>query len=115
MIAHIVLFKPHQSLEREQRRSILDAVITAVKRCPTVRSCRIGRRVVHGVAGYEQAMREDYQYALILEFDDVQGLTDYLLHPEHEQLGAFFSDAAAASLAYDYELLPLEGADLAVQ
>jgi hypothetical protein len=113
MIAHIVLFKPPESLAVEQRRLILDAVVASLARCPTVRACRIGRRVVHGLAGYEQAMREDYQYALILEFDDVPGLTAYLAHPEHDKLGGFFSNAAA-SLAYDYEFLPLDSAPRAV-
>jgi len=110
VIAHIVLFKPRDSLGTEQRRAILDGVLAGVKRCPTVRACRIGRRVLHGLPGYEQAMREDYQYVLILEFETVQGLTDYLAHPEHARLAACFSTASAAALAYDYELVPLEAA-----
>jgi hypothetical protein len=115
MIAHIVLFKAHETLTIEQRRSILDAVVAAVKRCPTVRQSRIGRRVRHGMAGYEQAMREDYQFALVLEFDDLQGLKDYLTHPEHEKLGGVFASASSASLAYDYDLVPLERAHLALE
>jgi stress responsive alpha/beta barrel protein len=114
MITHIVLFKAHETLTLEQKRSILEAVVAAVKRCPSVRECRIGRRVRHGVPGYEQAMREDYQFALVLEFDDLQGLKDYLAHPEHEKLGGFFATASSASLAYDYELVPLERAHLAL-
>jgi Stress responsive A/B Barrel Domain len=115
MIAHIVLFKAHESLTMEQKRAILDSVVAAVKRCPTVRGCRIGRRVRHGMAGYEQAMREDYQFALVLDFDDLQGLKDYLAHPEHEKLAGFFASAASASLAYDYEFVPVERAHLALE
>ena len=115
MIAHMVLFKAHESLTLEQKRSILEAVVAAVQRCPSVRACRIGRRVRHGMPGYEQAMREDYQFALVLEFDDLQGLKDYLAHPEHEKLGGFFASAASASLAYDYEFVPLERAGLALE
>lgn len=104
MITHIVLFKPQGSLTTQQRRSILDTVTASAARCPSVRACRIGRRVLHGLPGYEQAMREDYEYTLILEFDDVEGLRAYLTHPEHVRLGGFFTSAAAASLAYDYDL-----------
>ena len=112
MITHVVLFKPHESLSDERKRSILEAVVTTVGQCPTVRSCRIGRRVLHGRPGYEQAMREDYQFALLIDFDDLDGLVAYLAHPGHAKLGGFFAHAASASLAYDYEVVPLEQARL---
>jgi hypothetical protein len=110
MITHIVLFKPHESLTDEQKQSILDAVVATVGQCPTVRSCRIGRRVLLGRPGYEQEMREDYQFALLIDFDDLDGLAAYLTHPGHARLGGFFTNAASASLAYDYEVVPLEQA-----
>jgi hypothetical protein len=111
MIAHVVLFKPQASLSGEQKRQVLDAVKSAVASCPTVRACRIGRRIRHGLPGYEQGMREDYEYALMLEFDDVQGLREYLTHPTHNRIGAFFTSAASTALAYDYDLQDLGAAD----
>jgi Stress responsive A/B Barrel Domain len=111
MIAHIVLFKPLVSLSPEQRQVVLGAVKTAVTRCPSVRSCRAGRRVKHGLPGYEQTMRDDYEYVLMLEFDDVAGLREYLTHPEHSRIGGFFTSAASSSLAYDYDLQDLSAAD----
>jgi hypothetical protein len=110
VITHIVLFKPQVSLTTDERRSILDAVTASATRVPGVRACRVGRRVLHGLPGYEQAMRQDYEFALILEFDDVDGLRAYLTHPEHARLGGFFTSAAAASLAYDYDLRDLQEA-----
>ena len=47
-------------------------------------------------------MREDYEYALVLEFEDLEGLREYLTAPAHEQLGGLFGRASAA-LAYDYD------------
>jgi hypothetical protein len=104
VIVHVVLFKPQESLGAEQKRAILDGVAAAVRQCPTVRGCRVGRRLRHGLPGYEQAMAEDFEYALFLEFDDVQGLRSYLTNPAHGRLGGLFTSAAAASLAYDYEV-----------
>ena len=109
MITHLVLFKPSTSLEPAQRRALLDGVIQGVRRCPTVRGCRIGRRIRHGRSGYEQAMVEDYAYALFLEFDSVEGLTDYLNDPEHARLAGYFA-ASAAALAYDYEVVAPDSA-----
>ena len=108
MIAHVVLFKPNDTLSPTERLAILDTVGAALQRCPTVRGVRVGRRVRHGVPGYEQAMTDDYQYALILEFEDVQGLREYLTNPAHAQLGSFFTSAASKALAYDYELLTID-------
>lgn len=105
MITHIVLFEPRQ-MDADRLRDTLQTVVSAVEACPSVQRFRIGRRIRHGRPGYEQGMRVDYQYALILEFDDVAGLTSYLAHPEHDRLGTLFAGGAAA-LAYDYELLRL--------
>jgi hypothetical protein len=108
MIAHVVLFKPQPSMGAERQLAVLHALNAAVTESPSIRACRVGRRVRHGLPGYEQAMAEDYQYFLILEFDDVEGLRRYLTHATHEQLGDFFSSGAEASLAYDYEMLDLK-------
>jgi len=56
-------------------------------------------------------MAEDYQFALILDFDSVEGLVAYLQSPAHAGIGGLFTSAASASLAYDYELVDLAQAD----
>ena len=71
---------------------------------------RVGRRVLHGLPGYEQLMAVDYQFSLILDFDDVEGLKSYLQNPAHAAIGGLFTTAASASLAYDYEVRDLEDA-----
>lgn len=58
---------------------------------------------MHG-RGYEESMREDYQYIAVLEFDDLAGLKAYLEHPAHEELAGRFSGAFDAALMYDYEI-----------
>jgi hypothetical protein len=110
MITHVVLFSPQSRIGDQQKSEILVSLQRAVEQCPTVRASRIGRRVRHGLPGYEQQMREDYQYLLELDFDDVAGLRIYLEHPAHGSIGAFFTSAASASLAYDYEVVTLTDA-----
>jgi hypothetical protein len=110
MIAHVVLFAPQASVGPEQKAAILEGLTHAVRQCPTVRASRLGRRVHHGFPGYEQDMRQDYQYFLVLEFDDLDGLRQYLEHPAHGAIGGFFTTAAAAALAYDYQVVDLEDA-----
>ena len=108
MIVHVVLFRPRATLGPEQRRAIVQSLIAAMRQLPMVRGCRLGRRIKHGLPGYEQAMREDYEYALVLEFESVEHLRVYLQHAAHSQLGQLFSDGAGAALAYDYEMAALD-------
>ena len=111
MISHIVLFKPRLTLGPAGRTAIVEHLRAAIAHCPTVRGCRVGRRVQHGLPGYEQQMSEDYQFALILEFDDVEGLLAYLRNPAHAGIGGLFTSAASASLAYVYEVAELGDAE----
>ncbi len=104
MIAHIVLLKPRPDLTEGERTAALETLKRAAADLPEVRSFRFGQRVTHGLPGYERMMTLDYEFALIIEFDDVPALTRYLTAPAHRALGDLFSTATAAALAYDYDL-----------
>jgi len=54
-------------------------------------------------------MHERFDYAAILEFDDVPGLLSYLEHPVHANLGDEFFRSFEVALMYDFDLK--EGAD----
>lgn len=110
MIAHIVLFRPRPELSVQDRLAVLEAMRAAARNAPMVRRCRVGRRITHGLPGYEQSMREDYEYVAVLEFDDEHALRAYLQHPAHRRIGDQFTSAASAALAYDYELVDVEEA-----
>ena len=104
MIAHIVLLQPRPDLTENQRRAALDTLMRAAADVPEIRSFRLGRRVTHGLPGYEQRMTQDYELALLIEVDDVAALKRYLQAPAHRALGDLFSTATAAALAYDYDM-----------
>ena len=104
MIAHIVLLQPRPDLTEAQRIAALQTQQRAASVVPEIRSLRVGRRVKHGLPGYEQGMRQDYEFALIIEVDDLPALTRYLTAPAHRVLGDLFSTATAAALAYDYDM-----------
>lgn len=104
MIAHIVLFEPRQDLSADDRRRIFADLQKAAATIASVRRCRVGRRVLHGLPGYEQAMADSYGYAAIFEFDDVAGLRAYLKDPAHEAIGRHFALTSQRALAYDYEM-----------
>jgi hypothetical protein len=104
VIAHIVLLQPRPDLTEGERRAALETLADAAANVPEIRSFRLGRRVRHGLPGYEAMMAQDYELALIIEVDDVAALTRYLKAPAHRALGDLFSTATAAALAYDYDM-----------
>jgi hypothetical protein len=110
MIAHVVLFEPRPDLSDADRASLLDGLRAAADAIPAIRRLQVGRRVLHGLGGYEQAMRDAYSFAAIVEFDDVEGLRSYLAHPAHERIGRHFTESALRALAFDYDVVDVRGA-----
>ena len=104
MIVHVVLFQPREHLAHNAQAAVLDDLRRAAATIPSIRRFRIGRRVRHGLPGYEQTMRDDYEFAALLEFESRDGLVEYLQHPSHQSLAAYFTIAAQRALAYDYEV-----------
>mgnify|MGYP000262277150 CR=1 FL=1 len=104
MIAHIVLLQPRADLSAADRQQAVAALERAAGDVPEIRRFRLGRRVKHGLPGYEQLMPHDFEFALIIEVDDVAALTRYLQAPAHAALGDLFYSATSAALAYDYAL-----------
>jgi hypothetical protein len=103
MIVHVVLFRPRPALTSDARQGLANAFAHAIDGISSIKRARIGRRRTHGRA-YEQLMREDYTHAAILEFDDIAGLTSYLEHPAHADLGARFFDCFEQALMYDFDM-----------
>ena len=105
MIVHVILFSPRPDLDGARRLQILESFRAAAERAATVRAVRIGRRVRHGLPGYDSAMGEDFEFFAAREFEDVEGLKTYLQDPAHEAAGRHFGSSAAAALAYDYAVV----------
>jgi hypothetical protein len=103
MIAHIVLLQPKPELTAEQRREALDTIARSAAGLPDLKRFSLGRRIKHGLPGYEQLMPQDFEFALIVEVDDLEALKRYLQAPAHEALARLFYTATSSALAYDYE------------
>ena len=104
MIAHVVLLQPKPELTEAQRAAALETIRRSASDLPDVRRFRLGRRIKHGLPGYEQLMPQDFEFALIVEVEDVEALKRYLQAPAHVALGHLFYTATTAALAYDYEM-----------
>ena len=103
MIAHLVLFSPRPDLPESAKQRLTESFEAVLQKVPSIRRARVGTRLTHGRA-YEGLMAVDYQYAAVIEFDDVAGLKAYLEHPAHEELGSQFSAVCEHALIYDFDL-----------
>jgi hypothetical protein len=101
VIAHVVLFQPRTDLEPDTRDALVAAFERALREIPSIRRARVGRRVTHG-RPYEALMQVSYEYAAVLEFDDLAGVKSYLEHPAHERLATEFFKAFEHALMYDF-------------
>lgn len=114
MIAHVVFLRPRGDLSDTARAGLAEAMTTALREIPSIRRGRFGRRITHG-RPYEMLMREDYPFAAVLEFDDMDGLRAYLDHPAHGQLAERFFESFEQALMYDFELRDGEEGVVALQ
>jgi hypothetical protein len=103
VITHVVLLRPRADLSAAERAGLTEALRSAIETIPSIRRARIGRRVTFG-RGYEQLMRTDYEFAALLDFDDLAGLQAYLDHPAHEALATRFFEVLEEALTYDFEM-----------
>lgn len=105
MILHLVLFTPRPDLRPDERGALASALERAIRTIPSVRDCRVGRRVRIGAA-YEAVEPQDFEYCGLIEFDDRAGLEAYLAHPAHAELGRLFYETNARTFVHDFELIP---------
>ena len=103
MVAHVVLYQLRPDLSDAERAQMNAALVEAFSTIPTIRRCRVGRRLSIG-APYETAMPVAFDYVGVLEFDDENGLRAYLEHPAHQELGRLFWSCSERTLVFDYAL-----------
>ena len=114
VIAHIVLLQPragsHRGASGGRRSTTLSRAAANV---PEIRRFRLGRRVKHGLPGYEQVMPQDFEFALIVEVDDVAGARRGTCRRRPTPRSATSSTApTSAALAYDYDAADAEASGL---
>ncbi len=103
MISHVVLMKPRADLAAAGRVEFVAAFRRALLEIPSVRGVRVGRRVVHGT-NYESLGPDVPDYLAIIDFQDLDGLKEYLAHPAHADLGARFYQVLSSAFVYDFEV-----------
>lgn len=99
MIKHIVFFNFRETAEgagREENIRKAKAMLEALLgRVPSLLSLSAGPNAVEGETAWD--------FALVAEFEDVEGLKQYVVHPEHRKVSEFMSKVRTQRASVDYQ------------
>jgi hypothetical protein len=99
MIKHIVFFNFKDEAcgaDKPANMARAGAMLEALMgRVPTLRSMAAGPNAVPGASAWD--------FALVAEFDDAEGLKAYTDHPAHREVSAFMSKVRRDRASVDFE------------
>jgi hypothetical protein len=101
MIRHIVLFKFKETAEGKTKsenllafKALLEALPAQI---PQIRYQQVG-------INSEKASSENYDLALISDFESLEDLQQYIIHPSHVAVGNFSKPRRLTRTCVDYEI-----------
>lgn len=101
MVKHLVLFKLADEAEgnkKEENAQIIKERLEALKDLiPVIRSIK-----VH--INHSDASPENYDIVLDSEFNTLEDVKAYAVHPEHVKVGEFISKVKTGRAAIDFEI-----------
>ncbi len=101
MIRHIVMFKFMEEAEgRSKQENVAIARGMLEKLRDTVPSLRASE--LH--ENHPQAAESNYDLILIADFDDMEGLQSYIVHPDHKAVGQFMRGVRESRTCVDFEI-----------
>lgn len=96
MIKHIVMF----TLKEENKKQNLETAKEKLKNfeaeIPSIKKFKV-------VTNAEGAPESNCDLALICDFEDIEGLNAYQVHPKHVEFGKFITSVRESRACIDYE------------
>ncbi|MGN0256787.1 MAG: Dabb family protein [Bacteroides sp.] len=99
MVKHIVLFKLRADVPAEQRLEAMRSFKAAIEALPERISCI--RKVE---VGLNVNLSEAWHIALYSEFDSLDDVKRYAVHPDHVAAGKLLAEVKESRACVDYEI-----------
>lgn len=100
MVRHIVMFKFLETAEgrtkKENAKIAADMLINLQGKIPTLVSSEVRLDGTDEKTG-------NYDLVLVADYNDWQGLNDYIVHPLHKAVGEFVKGVRESRACVDYE------------
>lgn len=100
MIKHIVMFKLKEEAEGKPKEENLKE---ALKKLSLFKASIPSLVDFKAVINSKEAPSDNYDLSLICDFNDIEGLNEYQVHPLHKEFGAFISLRRESRACIDYE------------
>lgn len=98
MVKHIVLFKLKETLSQEEKLKVMNDFKAAVEALPA----KIGF-IRHLFVGLNANPAEKWDICLDSEFDSLEDVRAYAVHPDHVAAAGILKEAKADRACVDYE------------
>lgn len=99
MVKHIVLFKLKNTLSQVEKEKVMNQFKEAIEKLPSVitfiRSIEVGLNI---------NSEEQWDIALYSEFDSLEDVKRYAVHPEHVKAGKIIAEAKDDRACVDYTI-----------
>lgn len=99
MIKHIVMFKLKEANGRSEYENALEAKERFNAVIAGVPQLKAGEAVINS----DKVPQDNYTISLICDFDSIDDLNAYQVHPVHKEFGAFIAEIKEARACIDYE------------
>jgi hypothetical protein len=96
MIQHIMLWSYKDAVTLEQQAEHERALRALLDQVPSLRGLQYGP-VVGG-------RNQSFDHCFVMYFDDMDGLREYSVHPDHEAFSSAFAEACATQVVADFEV-----------
>ena len=100
MIRHIVMFKFLEEAEGRTKKENLEIAANMLKdlqgKVPTLVRSEVN-------LNSDSADKSNYDLVLVADYNDWQGLQEYLVHPLHKAVGEFMKGVRESRSCIDYE------------
>lgn len=99
MIRHIVMFKLSEANGKSEYENAVEAKERFDDVIANVSELKAGEVVINS----KDAPQDNYTISLICDFDSIDDLNAYQVHPAHKKFGAFIAKIKTARACIDYE------------
>ena len=99
MIKHIVMFKLKEANGRSEYENAVEAKARFNKVIENVSELKKGEVVINS----SDAPQSNYTIALLCDFESIEDLNAYQIHPVHKEFGAFIAEIKTDRACIDYE------------
>lgn len=99
MIKHIVMFKLIEANGKSAYENALEAKERFNKVIENVKELKKGEVVINS----DEAPDSNYTIALLCDFENIDDLNAYQVHPVHKEFGAFIGGIKSDRACIDYE------------